>query len=293
MARKNIFQLVEENYNVQDEIKKINRMFFDDNYFSCGLVELSLFDIVNDYLFNDWKYRGTCIDIPEYLTRVDAELPVKGDADESTIVNLLEVLENFIKLYDKNAIKLNENYGIEYYRELDTVFCSLMETLEKRMGISKRKYKDRVVMYPKNAPLEEVLNVVEDEDVQWELIRYARENMTLTEKRKSLAFLATNLYIEDDKKETDATINAIIEKAGNILNNLHIRHNNRTGKWENLALKDITSKEATILCDMVFNEMLTIVLLREHKKYNQTYQDFKEKQKKAKAQKKAEVKGND
>ena len=126
--------------------------------------------------------------------------------------------------------------------------------------------------------------------MQWELIRYAREEMTLTEKRKSLAYLATNLYIEDDKKETDIMIKAIIEKAGNILNNLHIRHNNKTGKWENEVLKDVSSEEANMLCDMVFNEMLTIVLLREHKKYDKIYQAFNKKQKVTKDQRKMKVK---
>ena len=292
MARKNIFQLVEENYNIQEEIRKINKLFVEEDYFAIGYSNDTLYELIEGYLFNDWKYRGTCIDIEEYLKRVNAMFPEKGKIDEIVIVNLLEVLENFVKLYDDNADALNEKYSIKYYRELNTVFCVLMETLEKHMGLSKRKYKDRVVLYPKNAPLEEVLNILDDEDVQWELIRYAREDMTLTEKRKSLAYLATNLYIEDDKEETDITIKNIIEKAGNILNNLHIRHNNRTGKWENLALKDITSKEAAILCDMVFNEMLTIVLLREHKQYNQTYQDFKKKQKKAKEQKKEQEKND-
>lgn len=293
MARKNIFQLVEENYNIQDEIRKISKLFEEEYYFVIQYSNKTLYDMVEEYLFDDWKYRGTCLDIEEYLTRVDATLPAKGKIEETVIVNLLEALENFIKLYKDKAEDLLASNNIKYYREFNTVFCVLMETLEKHMGLSKRKYKDRVVLYPKNAPLEEVLNILDDEDVQWELIRYAREDMTLTEKRKSLAYLATNLYIEDDKEEKDTTIKSIIEKAGNILNNLHIRHNNRTGKWENLVLKDITSKEATILCDMVFNEMLTIVLLREHKQYNQTYQDFQKRQKKAKEQKKAEVKQDD
>lgn len=85
-------------------------------------------------------------------------------------------------------------------------------------------------------------------------------------------------------------IKTIIEKAGNILNNLHIRHNNKTGKWENEVLKDVSSEEANMLCDMVFNEMLTIVLLREHKKYDKIYQAFNKKQKVTKDQRKMKVK---
>lgn len=151
-----------------------------------------------------------------------------------------------------------------------------------KMGLVKKEYKDKVLLYPKNAPLEQVLCILEDEDVQWELIRYIREDMNLNEKRKSLAYLATNLYIEDDKSETNDTIKSIVSKAGNILNNLHIRHNNKTGKWENKVLKDTLDEDAIMLCDMVFNEMLTIALLREHKKYEETYKNFNEKQKESK-----------
>lgn len=290
MVRKNIFQLVEESYNIQDEIRKINKLFEEEAYFSVGHSNETLYYLIEEYLFSAWEYRGTCIDLEEYLRRVNATLSEKGKIDEVVIVNLLEALENFVKLYKDNADDLNELYNVKYYRELNTRFCVLMETLEKHLGLSKRQYKDRITLYPKNAPLEEVLNSLEDEDVQWELIRYAREEMTLTEKRKSLAYLATNLYIEDDKKETDIMIKTIIEKAGNILNNLHIRHNNKTGKWENEVLKDVSSEEANMLCDMVFNEMLTIVLLREHKKYDKIYQAFNKKQKVTKDQRKMKVK---
>ena len=145
------------------------------------------------------------------------------------------------------------------------------------------EYKDKIVLYPNNAPLEKVIDLCEDEDVQWELIRYVREDLSLNEKRKSLAYLATNLYIEEDKGEQDDHITSLIKKAGNILNNLHIRHNNKTGKWENKALQNLDEADAIALCDMVYNEMLTIILLREHKMYEEIYATFNKKQKEAKS----------
>lgn len=116
--------------------------------------------------------------------------------------------------------------------------------------------------------------------------------MSLTEKRKSLAYLATNLYIEYDKTETNAHLKELLNKAENILNNLHIRHNNKTGKWENEFIETIDEKDALSLCDMVYNEMLTIVLLREHKKYDPIYAEFNTKQKATRTNKKAEDEDN-
>ena len=292
MARKNIFQLVEESYDVQNEIRKINDLFMTEHYFEVGLSQYSFYNLLRKVLFELWKYRGTCITVDEYIDRASARIHSKKRNEEDTIINNLEVMENFVKLYFDNSASLYHDHGVQFYEPLETVFCDLINTLEKRMGLTTREYKDRIIIYPKNAPLEKVIDLCEDEDVQWELIRYVREDLSLAEKRKSLAYLATNLYIEDDKSEPDEHIRELIKKAGNILNNLHIRHNNKTGKWENAILNDLDEAEAIELCDMVYNEMLTIVLLREHKKYDRIYAEFSKKQKEAKAEKKAEESTN-
>ena len=292
MARKNIFQLVEENYNIQDEIKKINRLFTTYGYFKIGFSEHTFKKILENYLFEDWKYNDTCITIEEYLERVNAKLPANSRANDDRIINFLEVMENFIKLYFDNANSLYSEYQIQPFMSFSSTFYKLINTLEKRMGLTTREYKDKIIIYPKNAPLEKVIELTDDEDVQWELIRYVREDLSLSEKRKSLAYLATNLYIEEDSDEKDPRIKELINKAGNILNNLHIRHNNKTGKWENKILDGISEEEAITLCDMAYNEMLTIELLRDHKKYEQTYYEFNKKQREASKKKKAEGKSN-
>lgn len=294
MARKNIFQLVEESYDIQSEIRKINKLFNNEHYFVKGVADYYSFKkLVRDYLFSDWKYRGTCISSEEYFTRANAYIPVNKKATEEQIINNLEVMENFIKLYFDNGDDLVEKHGVKYYSEFETIFCELINTLEKRMGLTTREYKDKIIIYHKNAPLEKVIYLCDDEDVQWELIRYVREDLSLSEKRKTLAYLATNLYIEEDDNENEEPIKSIVKKACNLLNNLHIRHNNKTGKWEKQAFKDLKEKDANALCDMVYNEMLTIVLLREHKEYEKIYLDFSTKQKEeSKGKKKAKEQQN-
>ena len=247
---------------------------------SSGSESISFRELIETYLFLGWKHRGTCITVDEYIARVHANILNNHHyLSEEEIINSIEVMENFILLYYENYDELTRDYGMKYYDDLDYIFIDLLDTLEKRMGLTTRKHKDRIVVYPKNVPLEKVIELAEDEEVQWELIKYAREDLSLSEKRKSLAYLATNLYIEDDKKEQNEQIKNLLKESCNILNNLHIRHNNKTGKWENKALQGITKEEATALCDMVFNEMLTIVLMREHKQYEPVYRAFKDKQK--------------
>lgn len=286
MKRKNIFQLIDENYDIQKEIRKINSLFSEELYIEDDYDSYSLKTIIEEYLFVDWKYRGTCISIEEYFSCANAKISKMYEASEEVIINNLEVIENFVKLYSDNSTKLLELYGLRCCVQFETVFCGLINALEKKMGLITRKYKDKVIISPKNAPLEKAVDLCEDEDVQWELIRYARDDLSLTEKRKSLAYLATNLYIEEDSSENDEHIKELIKKAANILNNLHIRHNNKTGKWCNDALNGLQEKEAISLCDMVYNQMLTIILLREHKKYENIFTEFNKRQKEAKVKKK-------
>lgn len=274
MARKNIFQLVEESYSIQDEISKIHTLFVNQDYFYQGTAQYTLYDVLQMFLFVEWEYRGTCLSIEEYLDRANAVIPDEEPATEEVIINYLEVMENFIKLYLDKHDELHIQRGVNLYSEFVIVFCNLVKTLEKHMGLTRREYKDRVLLYPESAPLEKVIDLCDDDDVQWELIRYVREDLSLDEKRKTLAYLATKLYIEKDKIEQDEHILYHLERADNILNNLHIRHNNQTGKWENGLLEAIDEEKQISLCDFAYNEMLVIVLLRNNKGYDTIYREF-------------------
>ncbi|MDE7400968.1 MAG: hypothetical protein K2N17_02825 [Clostridia bacterium] len=287
MIRKSIFQRIAENYNIDDEIRKIDRLLNQKEYFvetTCDRYgykhteNLKFTDILTTYLFDPWKHRGTCVDIKEFFKRANAELPHPSyEIDEETAINFVEAMLNLIKLYRDNITFL-ESENIDNYSDFDDVFCPLVETLKKRLGLVERIIDDAIIVYPENAPLEQVLNVTTDEDAQWELIRYCRENMDLAEKRKSLAYFATAFYIEEDKNDDQAT-KLVVNKATNILNNLHIRHNNQTGKYEKEYLKDLSEEEALSLCDLLYNQILTIILLREQRKYDGVYKTFKDKQK--------------
>lgn len=287
MERKNIFQRIEENYNISDELRKIDRLFKEKKYFLITHTDYNGYKTTEDhtltyiletYIFDEWELRGTCIDIEEFFNKADAKLPSKFEIDEESATNYIEVILNLIKLFRDNELYLEDEYDVGNYSDFYHVFCPLVETVKKRLGLTERIIDNGIIVYPEKAPLEQVLNIITDENAQWELIRYCREKMDLSEKRKSLAYLATAFYIETDKNDNEPT-KLIVEKATNILNNLHIRHNNQTGRHEKEYLKDITDAEAISLCDLLYNQILTIILLREQKKYDMVYKAFKDKQK--------------
>lgn len=284
LGRKNVFQLVEENYNVQDEIIKIANWFERQNYFyRPGVSYINLKTLVDDILLFRWNKRGTCLKVDEFLTRANAQIDTTGKTPNSELhmINYLECIENFVKLFRTNLGYLHANYELMYSKDKFAVFLDLVETLEQHLGLSKRCIDDYVVLYSNNVGLEAVLQCVSEEATQWELIQYCRNKQTLDEKRKSLAFLATNLNMEQDRDEKNKIIVELMKKETNILNNLHIRHNNQTGKHANEELKEIDQDDAVKLCDYAYNLMLTVVLLREQKQYETVYDNFNSLQKQA------------
>lgn len=288
MERKNIFQLIKENYNIDEELRKIDRLFKEKAYFfkdigkSYGIRDFvekhTLTFILETYIFDQWKHRGTCVNIEEFIKRAGAALPnPSSKINEAKAINYIEVMLNLIKLYKDNKSRLADVY-IGNYSDFDNTFCHLVETAKMHLGLTERNINGTIIVYPKNAPLEQVLNVTIDGNAQWELIRYCREKMDLAEKKKSLGYFATAFCIEADKDDDQAT-KLIVEKAKNMLNNLDIRHNNQTGKHKKEYLKDITEPDAISLFDLLYNQILTIILLREQRKYDTVYKAFKEKQK--------------
>ena len=283
MMRKNIFQLVEENYDIQSDIIEINRLFFEEKYFSDACAyEYSLKDLIDGFLFVKWNYHDTSTTVEGFMRRVNADIDYENTnqkISEEKIVNNLETIDNFIKLYRDNLNNLYPKHRIRCYSDYFNVFCKIIDILEKRMGLLRREYKDKVILYPKNVVLEKALEKVSDEDVQWELIRYTREDLTLEQKKKTLNYLSTNLSIQKDNTEKNAYLKELLDKSCNILNNLHIRHNNKSGRNKNEILEKITNKEQEQLCDMLYDMMLNILIVRDLRKYEAVYNKFNSLQK--------------
>lgn len=289
MVRKNIFDLVEENYDVQIEIKKIYKSFNEDIYFCFEdsndeyekRTNLTFKQVIEQHFFNHWKFKDTCLSLDEFIERANAKIDnFDLEIPSDKIINILEVIENFVKIFYDRQKWLLKNCHIFDFVEFDWDFCYMLDRLENYLGLTKKVFQERVILYPTNPPLDQVISVINDKDVQWELLNYIREEKSLSGKRKSLAYLATNLYIEQDKEESSYNLIEIIGQATNVLNNLHIRHNNKTGKWEKTELlNSISEEDAMALCDFAFNQMLNIVLLRENKKYEDIYNKFNEIQK--------------
>lgn len=116
MKRKNIFQLIQENYNIYEEAKNLGFLFSKSKYFSIQKncmgalsheIDTTLWGIIDTYFFTNWKYRLSCLNIHDCL--VSLKIDIDKFEDDETIINFLELLENFIKIVNDNEGALFED----------------------------------------------------------------------------------------------------------------------------------------------------------------------------------------
>jgi hypothetical protein len=225
--------------------------------------------LVEEELFYDWKHRGTCVTVTEYLERAQAEIPSLGltwhAIPEETIINYLEVLENFFVLLNSKAEYLGEEYGCTCYSTFNSVFIDLINTLEKKLGLTTRTMGDRVLLYPENATLEKAIESCEDEDVQWEMIRYVREKLGLSEKRKVLTELGNHIEpILKSRALQNAGYKQLESDVGFMLNNFHVRHNNKNGAKAQDYIVSLNDTQLEEWYDKLYNAILAVIIINDH-----------------------------
>ena len=98
--RKTIFNL-EDKINIKDEYLKILKVL-NTKCVIYNKKNYTYFDFVNNFVFNNWEYRGTYIDVYDYLDHIGINLKNKKISNNS-FLNLLEFLLNVELFIEKNT----------------------------------------------------------------------------------------------------------------------------------------------------------------------------------------------
>lgn len=258
--KKSVLDILVENYNVINEFKKLERILFYENiiegpenyYITCE-------QAFNLYCLRSWKFRKTFKDFREIKNTLNLPETLQSYTSEN-FITYLELLYNVFS--DKSYLF---RQGPVYVIDLDTarfkdeIINTLIENLNVKIKVDKQGWK---VLYVDNDCLDSAIENLTPE-LQLETIKYTKiPKNDLPQKRKQLAFLATEHYIEQDKTGYEP-LDILLKDCTGLLNNLHIRHNNKTGKWETETAKNMSPKEAIDLCDIIYDKILIVLMLRK------------------------------
>lgn len=269
MGRKNIFDILEEELDVNYQIKKINSLMSE---MSVGNETLE--DIIDEYCIKSWKARGrytSCAEIRDKLQITDFYL--NHALTENKILLYLEYVINLIWLCNDKFIESEHDYDKEYEYLQENV-CGLIEDL----GYEANFFEDeeKVLLVEKNAAATAVAEIMEP-SISYKVIEYNHFLLKgkIEEKRNILLALADKFEpIRPELKKVNSKLESNI---GYLLNKMNIRHNNKDGKMAGGYVANLSSEELEKWYDETYQMLLLAFLEKENVERNQKIDELKKK----------------
>lgn len=272
MARKNIFEILEEKYDIAFELSRISHLFSSSliNYkYEIGFRQIknenyTIEDMVSK-IFYDWKSRGTCInceDMKEYIGINEIESKKTKDLDE--VLLCLEYYINIRYLFlNKMFPNLAKGYRVSSnFQLLNDNINILLDHINYEKVIFKEE--EKVILVPKD-PAATAVAEISSKDVAFAILKYHHASLKgqVEEKRKLLRSIA-NEYEPLLNKPIDG-FKEYFDKATNMLNNMNIRHNNKSGKNKKELVAQMSDEELESWYDELYQLLLFCVLVKDNR----------------------------
>jgi hypothetical protein len=272
MTRKNIFEILGETYDIENEFNVIKTLFFEPTLvYGPYLGEKSYIPIehvVDNNLFFAWKQRYSCLNTVDLKQKLKLSFVSNGNLNNKILC--LEYICNMIEL-------INTKLSYPTYQKTKE-FVILEKNIElflEHINYEKLIIKDeeKVILVPKN-PAATAVAEISSKDVAFAILKYHHASLKgqIEEKRKLLLSIA-NEY-EPLLNKPIAGFKEYFDKATNMLNNMNIRHNNKSGKNKKELVAQMGDDELESWYDELYQLLLFCVLIKDNKERKDKVDDL-------------------
>lgn len=256
--RKSIFDIASASINISNEVDRIVSMSVKEKSTYSPPYDRTLFEFVDERCFKDWRYRGHFVDVKDFLEAVNYNEIKKSakNGDTEAFMTLIELIYNLWSLAyhdivdEKSLSGWNNNFF--HLREV------MLDNLEK---YNHKAYIDdeRILIIEDKPEVTAVAEIVE-QDLALDIIRYNHRSLQgeIESKKKILISLGSEL--EPKRKELQALNKQLSEDIFFMLNNINIRHNNRSKK-DMAKYKDYVAKMTKARLEKWYDELYQMMLL--------------------------------
>lgn len=266
MARKNIFEIINEKRDLSQEIDRLQRLLDNEkgvkvlhSDFPSVSPHVSYYDIetyVDKFAFKKWPGRGTCVDLDDLAETINLNDILDSDnPTEDQIITFLEYVANVLFLVGQESNEGN-CYKTDVVTAAVTNLSSFLDWLHLDQKIFEKK--QQVLIVPKNAAATAVAEIVNN-DLAYLIVKYNHHALSGDIEEKKSILLALGAELEPKGKILAATNKALKENIFFMLNNLNIRHNNRS-KSSN-SYKEYVTKMRKPKLEAWYDELYQMMLL--------------------------------
>ena len=178
--------------------------------------EYTYFDFVNNYLFNNWKFRGTYLDCYEYLESIGINIKSRKITKES-FINFLEFILN-IQLLIQNIRYYSDK--IEVSMKCNSILKHNIPLMLESYGYQAYGLDDRIIILEKDISYDDLTNILPN-DI-YELLLSYKSNINNGIKMKRLILYKIYQYIIRDIEKYKSYNSSVFTSIKLVINKMGI-----------------------------------------------------------------------
>lgn len=198
----------------KDEYIKIKKVL-NSKCLSFKNKKYTYFEFVNEYLFNNWKYRNTYLDLYEYLEFIGIKI-TSNKISLDSFINFIEFILN-IQLLQESIKYYNDN--VVFSTKASSVLFHNIPIILDKLGYQAYDIDDRVIIYKKDIVYTDLLDDLTD-DIKELLLSYNNINNNGIKTKRIIINKLYNFITEKQEKYKSMnssiynTIKLVVNKMG-------------------------------------------------------------------------------
>lgn len=258
MARKNIFEMVAEIFDVSIELERMQRLFEKRGTVFFQHKMYTLKGYINEDGFSRWRNRGRCVDLKDFLSLLDFEsLWLNASYEVQDLFTLIEIIYNFWHIADrKTNASLGSGDSVRDFRLLKKIMDDCLAHYNY-----KGEYLwdlEQLIVIEDKPEVTAVAEIV-DNDLGYKVLRYNHYMLKGDLEAKKGILLAMGADLEPKREQIKAIDKNLEDGIFYILNNLNLRHNNKT-EGDKHYKKAVAEMDSTTL-ENWYDELYQMMLL--------------------------------
>lgn len=258
MSRRNIFQRIADGNSLEVEANRLDRLFAVEKLFWCYRITETMEKYVYKYCFPNWKNRGHCLDLDDYLDVLGYDdLLCDAETDIESYLTLIELILNMWKIAEQSLSLGNAGWECseDFYHLHDIMTEELSHYNHKAVYDEEN---EQVLVVEDKPEVTAVAEIVETA-LALDIVRYNHHSMSGNVTGKKTILLAMGSELEPKRKVIEARNRKLASDIFYMLNNLNLRHNNCKEGDKNY--REVVAKMKETDLESWYDELFQMMLL--------------------------------
>lgn len=263
MSRKNIFEMLSENNDLDKDIERIKYLFKIDKVITVynnplDTDEYTLMSFVKYYCFDDWKNRGHCLDFDDFLKTLDYD-EYSYSAGSENVEAFFVFSEIILNCWKMARIFMEKNEWVDCTTHFNLLHDILMECLSYYNHTEFYNETTEQVLVLEDNPATTAVAEIIDPRLSLDVLKYNHHTLRGDITKKKTILLALGSELEPKRKNLHEINSNLEDGIFMMLNNLNLRHNNIMPSDNNY--KDFVAKMDIATLENWYDELYQMLLL--------------------------------